>query len=329
MNEKFPCLSKEELISFLSWVPQSKVEYLFTGLAIVSGLNDSYAEIIQKKSATIKESGRLIGIFNLLGEQYHTGFCPNHKPFIRLKRIQGFSKNLNEKDIISMSIKFIESNCNLSNTGHKIEVRAYITEGIVLLGIPISEEGKGDLISKNPHKMPFYKPGALNPWFARLIVNLAAPRAKKGILHDPFCGTGTIPLTFEREWGMEAICSDIRKDMCYGSLKNLNTEAKNLHEVIRADARFPPIRNGAVSLVVTDPPYGRSIRSHYSDSLGLTQTSMKSVLDELVDSGIVVLSIDRNIAEKLNLGESYNIIVSCPMYVHNRLSRTILVLEKK
>ncbi|AFH42978.1 MULTISPECIES: TRM11 family SAM-dependent methyltransferase [Fervidicoccus] len=327
LSGKYPCLSRSEFISLLEFY-EGNIVLELTNTTIFEVEDETDAINIQVRSSTIKEVGRVIGIIPSKGEPLFFKYCPNGKIYIKPHRIQGFLKSLDGNALVSIALSFIKKNCIESRKEDKKTVRVIAADGVLIIGELLSDRGKGDIISQNPHNLPFYKPGALNFWFARLLVNLSISKEGR-VFYDPFCGTGSLPLSALNDWEFISICSDIRKDMCYGAKRNLKTLSKvNEFEIIRADARHLPIRERSIGFVATDPPYGRSVKSLFSDSTNLSQDSLKELANILDFGGKIVFSLDRNIAEKLIIPEGLKIKSRCPMYVHNRLTRIIMVMQK-
>lgn len=327
ISEKFPCLSKAELISLLGKNAQFKEVASFTGMEIFEIGDVNEAIKAQRYSSTIKSVGMLSLIIDSVGEVKFFE-CLGLPKDVEVKRIQGMNRGLRREKAVKKVIEIIDRECGTATLEHRggpLEV--FLTDGVVIAGVQLSAEGKGEIMQKNPHNLPFYKPGALNPWYARLLVNLASPDMGK-VLLDPFCGTATIPLAASEVWGVESLCSDIRRDMCAGAKKNLESLSKTPYEVIRADASFLPLREGSFSYAVSDPPYNRSVRSLYSNASDLISRANQQIYDLIRPGGIVVLSVDEGLALKMKVPDGFEVRFRCPMYVHNRLTRTIMVMVK-
>ncbi len=335
INMQHPCLSKAELETLIGYLDVKTQTREYTGVITASLSDDKKAIELQERSATIKEAGRIISIAEADEQEIYKAiidlsYCPKKKPYVKPTRIQRLGKHLSQKQLITTILKAFKNNCKQKLPSQdKIIIRAIYTDGIIIIGEALSQKKKGDILSQNPHNLPFYKPGALNPWFTRLLVNLSLKKEKKHILYDPFCGTSTIPLTAINEWGIESICSDIRRDMCAGARKNLEELAKKqAYHIIRADARNPPLRSGTITNIVTDPPYGRSVRSIASTEETLAQETINRIPDIMENASTLVFSLPIEISEKLVFPKEIKIERECLMYVHNQLTRKIMVLEK-
>lgn len=167
-------------------------------------------------------------------------------------------------------------------------------------------------LDRFPRRRPFFHPSALNPRVARALVNLATPR---GILIDPFVGTGSI-LIEAGVLGIYGIGCDIDRRMVEGCMRNLK-HYNILADVVQADARMLPFR--ALQSVATDLPYGRTSSTHGSKF----EVLLTEFLDELKEllkgrAAIMYPSEYRGIVPE---GKGFN------LYVHKSLMRRISVLE--
>lgn len=328
ISEKFPCLSRAELLSLLENKGGFKEVASLTGIVLFELENIEEAVEAQRKSSTIKSAGIVLSLFDAKGRLEYLK-CVESFSKIEVKRIQGMNRKVSREDAAAIILKELMKECRTIRKIGAPEIEVFITEGLIVVGLPLSKESKGEIMGRNPHNLPFYKPGALNPWYARLLVNLASPD-KKGIIYDPFCGTATIPLAASEIWNnLEILCSDIRRDMCAGAKKNLEVLSRLPFDVIRADAASLPFRQTIINYVVSDPPYDRSVKSFYSEAVDLLHKTLENLSSLVKKEGRIVISIDENIAKKLIVPEEFEYIFKCPMYVHNRLTRTILVMKKK
>jgi putative RNA methylase family UPF0020 len=83
-------------------------------------------------------------------------------------------------------------------------------------------------------------PGALRPAVAAAMLELVM---SPGLIVDPCCGTGTIPLA-----ATNAVAGDVDVHAA---------RANGVRAVVRADARRVPLRDNAAVAVVTNLPFGR------------------------------------------------------------------------
>lgn len=95
------------------------------------------------------------------------------------------------------------------------------------------------------------RPGSLHPPLAAAMISLAAPEPGETLL-DPFCGTGTIPI----EAGGHVLAGD--RDPAALAAARTNAGARRI-TWMTADAGNLPVADGAIDLVVTNPPWARQV----------------------------------------------------------------------
>ncbi len=94
-------------------------------------------------------------------------------------------------------------------------------------------------------------PATLNPLIAAAIPFLAG--VTSGVLLDPLCGSGTIPVEAALGAGLLGLCSDVERGYARIALEAA-ARAGAWVEVFVADVERHPV--GKVDLVATDPPRG-------------------------------------------------------------------------
>ncbi len=124
-----------------------------------------------------------------------------------------------------------------------------------LLGEVLQEVERSALEARKVAKRPFTQPISLHPKFARALVNLSrCPTG--GVLLDPFCGTGGVPLEGAR-LGMRVFASDLSEKMVAGTASTLAHYGLR-GTTFRADVGEVRATVREVDAIATDPPYGRS-----------------------------------------------------------------------
>ncbi len=93
-------------------------------------------------------------------------------------------------------------------------------------------------------------PATLNPLLAAAIPFLAGVRG--GVVLDPLCGSGTIPVEASLARGLRGLCSDVEPGYVAIAARSAAASGADV-EVFAADVLAHPVR-GAVDLVATDPP---------------------------------------------------------------------------
>jgi tRNA (guanine10-N2)-dimethyltransferase len=195
-------------------------------------------------------------------------------------------------------------------------------------GIELFARKRGSFKSRRPDKRPFFKPGTLEPMFARLMVNLSQAN-EENYLVDPFCGPGGI-LVEGALMNCNVIGLDIDKKMIYGSKKNLEYYTpKANYELIIADARNLPF-NGTIDSIATDPPYGKSTSTHGREIIKLLTQFFGEAANILRSKGCLTIGM----FEELPLGDiaednNFEVKFLEKLYIHKSLTRRVGVFIKK
>ena len=184
------------------------------------------------------------------------------------------------------------------------------SEGMTLFALRLSRQSKKD---KEREK------GELKPQLSYLLCTLSEPQENE-IFMDPFCGSGSIPLTrvqFTRKGLIVASDNDKEK---VAELKEKVKELKLKERVVVREMDATDIsryEDGSIHKIVTDPPWG--LFENIKDPLDLYRKTMKEFVRILKPGGILVILISN--AEKMNeffgqynegitLEGSYNVLVS-------------------
>ena len=260
---------------------------------------------------------------------FKTVLKPGESFVVRINRI----KNYADKEINTMTLEINLGKQILDQTeGTKVSLKnpdktfiGIITDDKLILGLKLTDITSKTFSERRPRKKPFFHPSAMPSKMARCMVNLAHAK-EESVLLDPFCGTGTslIEATFI---GCRAVGVDAQRRMISGTRKNLyffNIEAEGL---VLADSRNPPFFK--VDCIVTDPPYGRS-----SSTL---KSTTKQLVEEVLASSLAFLGVGQRICiaspktldiSRLGAGLGYRHVESHFAYIHQSLTREIVVFEK-
>jgi tRNA (guanine10-N2)-dimethyltransferase len=327
---EYPCLSLMELSGLLG---KNVIIEALTGVFITNNVDIEKLKKSIAMSSCLKEAGlvlRVKGQEDWKEKINELQACRYIR--ITIRRVGGIGRQINKQQIISYFKKSCpgkivleakkpeikEDTCNLS---------IIITDGVIIYGIPIYYQGKSKLLSINPHDLPYYSPGALNPWFSRLLTNIAG--LEKGVLLDPFCGTASIP-TWASSNYHTIVCGDINPVHCKGGLANYSW----LHgfdskiNIVRWDYNYLPMREASIDAIVTDLPYGRSVRSRGTSEEELAERFFKTFCYYLKNNGVTVVSISEDLYKFYKQSLCY-LDSKCLMFIHNKLSRVILRFVKK
>lgn len=167
---------------------------------------------------------------------------------------------------------------------------------------------------RRPDLRPGFFPVSLKPKLARSLVNLSG--IKKGIIWDPFCGTGGILLEASL-MGLKCIGTDIDPIMIRAAKNNFEYY-KVKAKFYTADARKEQVR---CSAIVCDPPYGKRSSTKKVDIERLYNEFLNNVYNFC---NKIILMIPNDIKIKTK----YKITFETEDYVHGSLTRRILVLQK-
>jgi len=343
ISGKNPCLSRAEAETLAKLIGGVlKAEFTHT---LIYEFNCSEKEIanMQRRSSCIKEVGRLLGIAEQdpvemgkvlleLKECFKKLFEGEERLLICIKRICSVGKHISSRDIASIfsrSFGVDPSKVIVRSKGCRGRYLSFIfTDGVVLIGYVISSEGKGRLLQDNPHNLPFYKPGVLNPWFSRLLVNLSLTRNSR-VFHDLFCGVGGIVLQALDGVFREAFCFDVSRVMCWGALVNTSRlKPDSIVHIVMCDSTKPPLRSECVESLATDLPYGISVKTVSGSACDIAFKFLNELKNLLKRGGRAVVSMPAYCRVSEEELEGLRIVYKCNMYVHSRLGRTIMVVEK-
>ncbi len=160
-----------------------------------------------------------------------------------------------EREIGEAILEVVGSKLKVDLRKPEVLVRAYIARDRLFLGLLVLRLRRSRLRERAPQRRPFFHPSALTPETARIMVNLS--RVDEGIVLDPFCGTGSIPLEASSV-GIFSIGVDIMREMVEGSKANSAFYGFGwCTDFVQADACALPFRDQSFDAIITDPPYGR------------------------------------------------------------------------
>jgi len=156
------------------------------------------------------------------------------------------------------------------------------------------------------------------PRMGRALVNISLVRPGE-VVFDPFCGTGGILLEAQ-EIGVRTLGSDFDPAMVAGYRQNLPGS-----DVMIADATAVPVCDGALDAVVTDLPYGQSVRIHAESMDRLYDGSLAEIRRILRPGRRAVVVTHRDITTIA--ARHFTVLQEHEQRVHKSLTRRILVLS--
>jgi len=329
-NMEHPCLSLMEMEGLIGG---DKIHGVYSGVALLDGVDSDTLRKAVKISSCLKEAGVVLSISDALewrGALPQMPACKDLK--VAFRRIGGVGRHVSKREVIAhlkiaLGLTKVEEVKKPEVGPASCCLSVIFVEGFVIYGAPLAYQGKSKLLSINPHDLPYYSPGALNPWFARLLSNSAGEVG--GVLMDPFCGTGAIPVWAKGDF-QAAVCGDISGVRCRGALANYayvhGFDAK-IH-VVRWDFSHLPIRESSIDAIITDLPYGRSVRSEVLPERGLVERFFETYANYLKRGGVAVASASQDLLPDLEMVTGA-VERRCLMFVHNKLTRAIVKLVKR
>lgn len=142
---------------------------------------------------------------------------------------------------------------------YDLEVRVDVRGSRVRVSTQITDSA----LSKRQYRV-FQPPAALSPNVAYALLRLPHLTGPPGVVIDPFCGSGTIPIEAARYWPDATIVGiDRSAEVVEGARRNVAAESLENRIHIRAgdalalqdQVQTPP------DLVVTNPPFGKRLGS--------------------------------------------------------------------
>ncbi len=239
------------------------------------------------------------------------------RPFAgRVKKIAGSRMEAPQLDLERLIGTLVAGPVSLRDPVE--EYRAVVSEDRCYFGRVIHRVDRGAFEARNPMRRPFFHPGVMMPRMARALVNLSLVRPGERV-YDPFCGTGGILLEAQ-EIGVRTIGSDFDPAMIAGYRQNLPGS-----DVVLADATAAPICDHTIDAVVTDLPYGQSVRIRAESMDRLYDGSLAEIRRILRPGRRAVIVTHRDIAAIAAC--HFTILHEHEQRVHKSLTRRILVIQ--
>jgi len=199
-----------------------------------------------------------------------------------------------------------------------------ILSGKAVLGTLLSSINRSAYESRNPQNKPFFHPGVLVPRVARAITNISKIKHREFFL-DPFCGTAGI-LIEAGILGARVIGIDAQEKIVRGACMNLSAFELD-YTLVKGDARMMPFKEGTISAIATDPPYGRSAAILAESLEDLYSCALEEIQRVLKPGGIAVVVSDKDASE---YGEQVGLKVLEIYFqrVHRSLTRRVTIFQK-
>lgn len=176
-------------------------------------------------------------------------------------------------------------------------------------------------LERKPHLKPELHPTSLSPKLAKALLNLSG--IKKGVLLDPFCGSGGI-LVEAGLMGLKPIGFDIDKIMLKRAKINLEYYGVKGYELKLQDATKLDRKYG---FIVSELPFGKNSRLSMRNLQLLYLNFLKTLAKTLEKKAVLVFPdfVDvRGLLKdtKLKIEKEFD------YYIHKSMTKKILVLTK-
>jgi len=200
------------------------------------------------------------------------------------------------------------------------EYRAIISGDRCYFGRVLLRPDRRAFECRNPMRRPFFHPGVIMPKMARALVNISLV-SEGELFCDPFCGTGGVLLEAQAV-GAAVVGSDFDPMMVAGCRRNLPHA-----DLMLADATSLPLISNSAGAVVTDLPYGQSVRVRAPDMDRLYAGAFGEIRRILIPGRRAVVVTHRDVSRVA--GDYMEILQIHRQRVHKSLTRHVLVLKKQ
>jgi tRNA (guanine10-N2)-dimethyltransferase len=320
-------IPKAEVLSCLKALKINHEELLSLDrlLLVKTNTDETDAERISERLAMTHYVSKVLGICEakeeeMLGMVSRVDIDPIEDFAVRAHVRDGSFSSTELERKIGHSIKERGYRVNLRSPERVF--RVIIVSGLCIFSSLLYSIDRSQYEHRRPHLRPFFFPGVLTPRIARAVVNLS--QIDRGILLDPFCGTGGI-LIEAGYIGAELIGVDIQRKMVMGTRENLKFHGFSALLLI-GDACEMGIMDDCIDAVVTDLPYGRSSFIKADSIPDLYGDALNEVYRVLKEHSFAVIISDSPLKDVIQT--SFKIIDRHAYRVHKSLTRYITILMK-
>ena len=197
-------------------------------------------------------------------------------------------------------------------------------------GFQLSISQREIVRKRSARDRPFFHPSSMNPILQRTLLNLASIKTGEWLL-DPFCGTGG-GLIEASHLGYRSVGVELDRRIVWGARKNLKSDsiASISAYLIRGDAKHLGFKKGAISAIVTDPPYGTAASTKGYNLADLLLEFFRQVRLILDSGSRIVIAVPSTLIIEEDASKILNAsFVKFLQYVHRSLTRKILVFTLK
>ncbi|MEO3992829.1 MAG: TRM11 family methyltransferase [Desulfurococcaceae archaeon TW002] len=243
--------------------------------------------------------------------------------YVNFRRVKQYGTQISYEDVLSTVNELSGSLCR----GGTRRLDIIVTEGCVVIGLRTYERDLKSYRAREPSERPFYAPGTMTPYMARVFVNLSrASVRERHVILDSFCGAGGFLLE-ACFMGLRYVGVEINPVLSEGAVKNL-IHYGCVPEVVSGDSCYIPLDR--VDAIATDPPYGRMSRPAGTELINLMKCFLSESYRVLRSEGYLVFAQRIDIPlEEMITDAGFTIVERVPNWVHGSLTRDIFVVRKK
>jgi len=338
LSGEYETIPEAELRSALNVLdPDNRVKEVISHRILVAETTLEATREAVKRTAYTKLSGLFLGkaenkiesILRIIEEADLANLIPPHASTfaVRGKRIAGSRiDKLKLEKLIGEKILEIKPDLKVNLERPDVTIIFISSEKETILGRLIESKPKRFFANRIAGRRPFSLPSAMQPDFARAMINLAEVEPGGRIL-DPFAGTGGI-LIEAILLGYEACGVELKGWIAKGAVKNLTHYTRGSENMIVGDARKPMFREKSFDAIVTDPPYGRSTTVPEKSIELLLTEFLRACKPLLRGRGRVVIAAPSEIdMARIASKHGFNIRESHLARVHGSLVRRVVILE--
>jgi tRNA (guanine10-N2)-dimethyltransferase len=243
--------------------------------------------------------------------------------YVNFRRVKQYGNQVSYEDVLRVVNELSGSLCR----GGSKRLDIIVSEGCVVVGLRTYERDLRPYRAREPAERPFYSPGTMTPYMARVFVNLSRASVREGhVILDSFCGAGGFLLE-ACSVGLRYVGVEVDPKLAEGAARNL-VHYGCVPEVVGGDACHIPLDR--VDAIATDPPYGRMSKPADMDLINLMRCFLGESYRVLRKGGYMVFAqrIDMPLEEMI-VDAGFTIVERIPNWVHGSLTRDIFVVRKE
>lgn len=166
-------------------------------------------------------------------------------------------------------------------------------------------------------------PGSLHPPVAAALARIAR-HPGGGLVADPFCGDGTIPVEVAlADPGARVVAADLDRDRLHNASENA-ARAGVAVRFVRADTGSPLLRSGRLDQVITNPPWNRAVGAAGQAAAGLAPF-WRRLPAAFGPRGRLAVIADAGLGTAASLrGHGYDLVLTQGIRLAGRLSEILV-----